>query len=92
MPVTQLVAVVIAFVGVGVAVPVLIKGTDGRSRVLGIIGSALILLGVLARFAFQWLARRFLGVVDNETIITVLAADTVLGGVLTGVGVLLLTR
>jgi hypothetical protein len=52
----------------------------------------LILLGVLSRFAYQWMAVRYLGQIDDATIVTILAADTALGGVLIGAGLLLVTR
>jgi hypothetical protein len=92
MAVSQIVAVAIAVAGVVVALWLLIKSARGQPRVLGIIGTALILLGVLARFAFQWTAEWFLGQVDNDAIISILAADTMVGGVLTGAGLLLVTR
>jgi hypothetical protein len=92
MAVSQIGAVAIAFAGVVVALWLLTKGARGQARVLGIIGSVFILLGVLARFAFEWMAERFLGRVDIDTIVSYLSADTVVGGVLTGVGLLLVTR
>ena len=51
----------------------------------------LILLGVLARFAAQWVASRFLGESDKDPIVSFVAADTLAGGVLTGAGLLLVT-
>ena len=54
--------------------------------------SALIFLGVLSRFTYQWMAERFLGRVDTETIVSILAVEVAAGGVLTGAGLLLLTR
>jgi hypothetical protein len=92
MAVSQIVAVAIAVAGVVVALWLLIKSARGQPRVLGIIGTALILLGVLARFAFQWIAEWFLGEADNDATVSILAADTVAGGVLTGAGLLLVTR
>ena len=92
MGVSQIVAVAIAVAGVVVALLLLIKSARGQPRVLGIIGTTLIVLGMLARFAFQWMAERFFGQGDNDRIVSILAADTVLGAVLTGAGLLLVTR
>jgi hypothetical protein len=92
MAVTQLVAVAIAIAGVVVALLLVIKGARGRPRVLGIVGTFAILLGLLARFAFQWVAERFLGQGFNDTIVSILAADAVLASVLTGTGLLVVTR
>jgi hypothetical protein len=57
--------------------------------VLGITATVLIALGVLCQFAFQWMVDRFLGEVDDAVILTVLAVDTVAGGVLIGAGLIL---
>jgi TctA family transporter len=92
MAVSQIAAVTIAVSGVVAALWLLIKSSRGQPRVLGVIGTALILLGLLARFAYQWIAERLLGRVDTETVVSVLAALTVAGGTLTGAGLLLLTR
>lgn len=91
MAVSQIVAVAIAVVGMVVALWLLIKSCRGRPRVLGVIGTVLILLGVLSRFAYQWTVDRFLGRVDDATIVSVLAAETAVGGVLTGAGLLVVT-
>lgn len=86
-----IVAVAISVVGVVAALWLLIKGAHGRPRVLGIIGAVLILLGLLSRFAFQWMVDRFLGRADDAEIVSILAAETAAGGVLTGAGLLLIT-
>ena len=92
MPVSQIVAVAMAIAGVVVALLLLIKGARGRPLVLGIIGTVAILLGLLGRFAFQWLAERFAGRGFNDTIVSILAADAVLSALLTGGGLLVMTR
>ena len=92
MAVDQIVAVAIAVAGMVVALWLLIKSSRGQARLLGITGTALILLGLLARFALQWIADGVLGQVDRDTAVAILAADTVAGGVLTGAGLLLLIR
>jgi hypothetical protein len=89
MTVVQVVAVASAVAGVVVALWLLITKSRDRPRVLGIIATVLILLGLFCRFAFQWMVERFLGEVDDAVILTVLAADTVAGGVLIGAGMLL---
>ena len=43
-------------------------------------------------FAIQWIAEGFLGEVDNDVTVSLLAADIVAAGVLTGAGLLLVTR
>ena len=92
MPVSQILAVAIATAGVLVAAGLLIKGARGQPRVLGITGTVAILLGLLGRFAFQWMAERFAGQGIDDTVVSILAADVVLSAVLTGAGVLLMTR
>lgn len=92
MTVSQIVAVAISVAGVVVALWLLIKSARGGPRVLGIIGTVLILLGVLCRFAYQWMVERFLGKIDDATFVSILAAVTAAGGVLTGAGLLLMTR
>ena len=92
MPVSQIVAVAIAIAGVVVALWLLVKGARGKPRVLGIIGTISILSGLLGRFAFQWMAERLLGRGFNDTTVSILAADAVLSAVLTGAGLLLVTR
>ena len=92
MPVSQIAAVAIAIAGVVVALWLLIKGARGQPRVLGIIGTVAILLGLLGRFAFQWMAERFSARGFNDETVSILAADAVLSALLTGAGVLLITR
>ena len=92
MAVSQIVAVATAVAGVVVAIWLLIRSTRGQPRWLAVTGTVLILLGLLARFAFQWMAERLLGRGDNDRIVSILVADIVVGGVLTGVGLLLVTR
>lgn len=92
MALSQIVAVAIAAAGAMVALWLLIKSTRGQIRVLAIIGTVLVLLGVLARFALQWMSEWFLGQVDVDVIVPLLAADLVAGGVLTGAGLLLVAR
>lgn len=88
---TAIVAIAISVAGLVAALWLLIKGAGGRPRVLGIIGTVLILLGLLSRFAFQWMVDRFLGRADDAKLVSILAADTAAGGVLTGAGLLLVT-
>lgn len=92
MAVSQVMAVAISIAGLVVALWLLAKGARGSSRVLGVIGTALIFSGVLSRFAYQWMVERFLGRVDNEMIVSILAVEIAVGGVLTGAGLLLVTR
>jgi hypothetical protein len=63
-----------------------------HERVLAVIGTLLILFGVITRFAFHWLSERYFGVLRSEVIVSILSADLVAGGVVTGVGLLLITR
>lgn len=60
-------------------------------RLLAVLGSALVVLGVIARFGFHVLSP-YLGTADTDVIVTALVVDTLAAGVLTGVGMLLLTR
>lgn len=92
MAASQIVAVAVSVAGAIVALWLLFRSAGGRCRVLGVIGTVLILLGLLSRIAFQWMVDRFVGQVDDATIISILAADTLAGGVLIGAGVLLVTR
>ena len=64
----------------------------GNRGCWAIIGTVAILLGLLGRFAFQWMAERFAGRGFNDTTVSILAADAVLSALLTGAGVLLVTR
>lgn len=91
MAASQIVAVALSVAGAVVALWLLFRSASGRCRVLGAIGTVLILLGLLSRIAFQWMVDRFVGKVDDATIISILAADTLAGGVLIGAGVLLVT-
>ena len=92
MAASQIAAVAITVAGVVVALWLLIRSARGQARVLGIIGTVLMLLGVLAQFAFQWMAERLFGQVRNDTLVAILAADAVGGAVLTGAGLLLTIR
>ena len=92
MPVSQIVAVATAIAGVVVALWLLITSARGRPRVLGIIGTVCILLGLIGRFAFQWMAEGFSGQGFNDRVVSILAADAVLSAVLTGAGVILMSR
>ena len=67
MPVSQIVAVATAIAGVVVALWLLITSARGRPRVLGIIGTVCILLGLIGRFAFQWMAEGFSGQGFNDS-------------------------
>jgi hypothetical protein len=91
MTVGLIAAIAVAVAGLVVAVALLITGARGTSRVLAIVGAFLLLLGVLTRFAYQWMVERYLGRVDDATIVTILAADTAAGGILTGAGLLLIS-
>lgn len=88
----QVAAVTIAVLGAAAAIWLMITNARGRVRVLAVVGTVLIMLGVITRFAFHWLSGRFLGELANETTVSLLAADMIAGGVLTGVGLLLLAR
>lgn len=92
MPFSQLLAVVVAVAGVAAALWLLITGVRGASRVLGILGSILIVLGVLGRLGYAWLVERYLGRVEDVTIVTALAVETAVAAVLTAVGILLVSR
>lgn len=88
----QVVALAVMAVGLIAALWLLISGARGTSRVLGILGVVLLSLGVFSRFAYQWLAQRYLGAVDDATIITALAVEIAVGGLLLGIGLLLVMR
>ena len=90
--VDQLAAVAIAVVGAAIAIWLVIANSRGQVRVLAVIGTLLILFGVITRFAFHWLSERYLAVLKPDVIVSILAADLVVGGVLTGVGLLLVAR
>jgi hypothetical protein len=92
MAVGQIAIAAVSVAGAAVALWLLIRSAHGRPRLLGIVGTALILLGALSRVAFHWMVERFLGSVGDSTIISALAATNVVGGVLTGAGLLLATR
>ena len=92
MLVGQIAAVSIAVVGMVVAQILVLSGARGQARLLDSLGTALIVLGLVARFAIQWMAQWFFARVDNDTFVFVLAADTVADAVLTGAGVLLVSR
>jgi hypothetical protein len=92
MAASQIAAVAITVAGVVVALWLLIKSARGQALVLGIIGTVLMLLGVLAQFAFQWMADWLFGRIRTDTLVAILAADAVGGAVLTGAGLLLTTR
>jgi hypothetical protein len=91
MTVGLILAVVVSAVGLVVAAAVLFRSARGLPRVLGIVGAVLLLLGVLTRFAYQWMVDRYLGQVDDATIVTILAADTAAGGILIGAGLILIS-
>ena len=82
----------LALLGTAAALWVLVRGARGQARVLGIIGAAFTALGVLARDAIQWIAEGLLGELDSDVLVSFLAADIVAAGVLTGAGLLLVTR
>ncbi|QDP98134.1 hypothetical protein FOE78_21515 [Microlunatus elymi] len=84
----SVVVVVVAVVGLSLWITVARKG----SRMLTMIGTVLILLGLLGRFVYQWLVYRYLGVVDDATIVSILAAVTAIGGVLTAAGLIVMAR
>ncbi|MBO0810978.1 MAG: hypothetical protein J2P23_02910 [Microlunatus sp.] len=91
MQAPQVVSLVLALVGVAVALVLLITGARGRSRVTGIIGSVLLLLSMISGLAYRAILDPMLGHVDDDTVIKVLAAQSLSGGVLTGAGLVLLT-
>ena len=92
MTVSQIWALAIALLGTVAALWVLVRSARGQARVLGLIGVAFTALGVLARDAIQWMAEGLLGQVDSDVVVSLLAADIVAAGVLTGAGLLLVTR
>ena len=92
MSLAQIAAIAILVVGAVIALWVLIKSSRGTPRVLAIIATVLILLGVLGGYAYQWMVERFFGRVDDDKIVSILAADTAIGGLLIGVGLILLVR
>ena len=92
MTASQIGALAIVVGGFAVALWVLVRSARGQARVLGTIGAALILLSVVGRYAIQWIAEGLLGQLDNDVTVSLLAADIVASGVLTGVGLLLATR
>ena len=92
MTVSQIGALALAVAGLAVALWVLVRSARGQVRVLGITGVVLILLGVVGRYAIQWIAEGFLGEFDNDVTVSLLAADIVAASVLTGAGLLLVTR
>jgi hypothetical protein len=92
MTVSQIWALAIALLGTVAALWVLVRSARGQARVLGLTGVAFIALGVLARDAIQWMAEGLLGQVDSDVVVSLLAADIVAAGVLTGAGLLLVTR
>jgi hypothetical protein len=91
MPASQFVALGLSALGVVVAVWLLAAGIHGRAKVTGIIGSAFLLLGVLNRYAYQLVLSRVLVGADDDTVLKTLAAQTVTGSLLTGIGILFLT-
>ncbi|HEY9263008.1 MAG TPA: hypothetical protein VIP98_19580 [Microlunatus sp.] len=92
MTVGQVVPVAILVAGLVVSLWLLIKSARGRARGFGIIGVALLFLGVLCRFAYEWIVERYLGRVEDELIVSILAAEIAVGGVLIGAGLLFVTR
>ncbi len=92
MAVSQVVAGALSVAGLLVAVWLVARGARGSSRVLGLGGVVLLALGAIGRLGREWIRERFLGRGDTETVVTVLAADIALAGVLTGAGLLLVVR
>ena len=74
MLVGQIAAVSIAVVGMVVAQILLLSGARRQARVLGVLGTALIVLGLVAGYALQRMAQWFFGRVDNDRFVLVLAA------------------
>lgn len=89
----QIVAFAILIAGLVVALWLLIRrATGGRGRVPAAIGVVMILLGMLGRLAYQSMAERLLGRFDDATVVSALAAEIAIGGLLTGAGLLLIAR
>lgn len=87
----QVIAMALSLAGGVVALVLLITKARGRSRVTGVVGAALILVGTLSGLAYRWLLTPHAGQLSDETLVGILAARTVIGSVLIGSGVVLLS-
>jgi len=92
VPVAQILSTVLPVVGFVVAVVLLIKGARGSFRVTGIIGAALLMLGMISGFIYRWVIDPILTGRDDATVVSVLAVQSVVGSVVTGAGVILLSH
>lgn len=89
--VPQVISMALSLAGGVVALVLLITKARGRSRVTGVVGAALILVGTLSGLAYLWLLTPHAGQLSDETLVGILAARTVIGSVLIGAGVVLLS-
>lgn len=89
VPVAQILSTVVPVLGFVVALVLLIKGARGSFRVTGIIGAALLTLGMISGFVYRWVVDPILTGRDDATVISVLAVQSVVGSVLTGAGLIL---
>jgi|GEM_PF-6035435 hypothetical protein len=87
----QTVMIVLVLAGLLAAIVLLITGTRGRCRVSGVIGAVLLLLSLLSGVAYRQFVDPRLGRISDAALITILAGQTVLESILSGVGLLLLT-
>jgi len=92
IPTAQIVSTVLPVLGFIVAVVLLVRGARGSFRVTGIIGAALLLLGMISGFVYRWLIDPILSGRTDDTVISILAIQSVVGGILTGAGLLLLSH
>lgn len=89
--VPQVIAMALSVAGGVVALVLLITKARGRSRVTGVVGAALVLVGTLSGLAYLWLLTPHAGQLSDQTLVGILAARTVIGSVLIGAGVVLLS-
>lgn len=80
----------VSLAGVVVALVLMVIGARGRSRVTGIIGTVLILLSLATDLVYRFVVDPLLGQASDETLISILALQTLLVNVLTGAGLILL--
>lgn len=87
----QVISAALSLAGVVVALVLLITKAGGRSRITGVVGAALILLGNLSGLVYVWLLAPNAGQLSDEALVGIVAARTVVGSVLIGAGVILLS-
>lgn len=89
IPAAQIVSIVLPALGFVLAVVLLIKGARGSFRVTGIIGAALLLLGMISKFVYRWLVDPALSGRTNDTVISIIAIESVAESILIGAGLIL---